>query len=336
MAAAPDARSVPSDAASADAPKTVLVASLQASSDLGEVERNSAKFEALAEEAAAKGAKFIVLPETAITGYLSQDLETNWIIPERLARGMKKYPKEKDPAPHAESVPGPSTDRFCALAKRLGVYITVPFLEVAREPGPVTDENDEGDAAPPLVTKYYNTVCLAGPDGTIRAHYRKTSPWPSPEQSWASAGKDVAFADTEYGRVGLAICFDIHSVLAKYARHGLWALLYPIAWVGGPREWFRNDLPQLLRNVNLNHYIVGCNWSTDEDQEWPGAGFSSHYAPRGELLASTADMTGSTIVYSTLFTQAAMPRVGALDLDKYSAWTNSIGAQAKEWRNVEK
>eukprot|EP00035_Acanthoeca_spectabilis_P026750 m.464070 g.464070 ORF g.464070 m.464070 type:complete len:345 (-) comp23301_c0_seq1:64-1098(-) len=326
-------------AAAAPPPPTVMVASLQASSDLGKVEENTAKFIGLAEEAAAAGAKIIVLPETAITGYLSQDLTTNWIIPSRKRRGLKNYSYtgEMDPALHAETVPGPSTRRFCELAKRLGVYITVPFLEVATEQPPPTEvEEDDGsmatDAAP--IARYYNTVCLAGPDGTLRAHYRKTSPWPTPEKSWATAGTDVAFADTEYGRVGLAICFDIHSVLAKYAQHELWALLYPIAWVGEPEQWFRTELPGLLRKVNSNHYIIGCNWSTDEEQSWPGAGISSHYGPRGELVASTGDQIGSTIVYSTIFTAPHAPQVGSLDLAEYAKWTVGVGGQSADWAKV--
>lgn len=47
--------------------------------------------------------------------------------------------------------------------------------------------------------------------------------------SWATAGTQVACYDTEYGRVGLAICFDIHTMLEKYKPHNLWTLLYPIA-----------------------------------------------------------------------------------------------------------
>ena len=34
--------------------------------------------DAMVREAARNGAKFIVLPEASITGYLSQDLKTNW------------------------------------------------------------------------------------------------------------------------------------------------------------------------------------------------------------------------------------------------------------------
>ena len=80
--------------------------------------------------------------------------------------------------------------------------------------------------------RYFNSVCLVSPGGKIVAHYRKLTPWPYPEQSWATPGDlGVATYDTEYGRVGLAICYDIHTILEKYQPKKIWALLYPIAWV---------------------------------------------------------------------------------------------------------
>src|SRR5205807_2674432 len=168
----------------------------------------------LVKEAAANGAKIVVLPETAVTGYLSQDLVTNWHVP-----GMPLDPKfrGKDPKAFAEPVPGPSTKHFCALAKDLGIYLTIPLLEV-----------DAAGGKP----RYFNTVCLASPTGELVTHYRKLTPWPHPEQSWATPGdRGVQTHDTEYGRVGLGICFDIHTILEKYQDKKLWALLYPIAWV---------------------------------------------------------------------------------------------------------
>src|SRR5438132_13828187 len=86
-------------------PKTVKVAAVQCSSDLGEVAANTKKLTALVKEAAANGAKIVVLPETSITGYLSQDLKTNWHL-----KGMPIEPqfKGKDPKDFAEQVPGPS------------------------------------------------------------------------------------------------------------------------------------------------------------------------------------------------------------------------------------
>lgn len=267
-------------------PATVKVAAIQCSSDLGAVEANRAKLMKLTEEAAGKGAKFIVLPEAAITGYLSQDLKTNW--------QLKDWPiepdfKGKDPKGFAENVPGPSTKAFADLAKRLKVYITVPLLEFV-------ESKDE-------TPKYYNTVCLVSPKGEMVAHYRKLTPWPFPEKSWATKGdRDVQTYDTEYGRVGLAICFDIHTILEKYKPKKIWTLLYPIAWVAGshPADWFYHTLPSRIKPYGYN--VVGANWSVDKPQPWFGYGFSTIYGSDGKILATANSLLGTTIVYADLKT----------------------------------
>jgi predicted amidohydrolase len=269
-------------------PPMVRVAAVQCSSDLGDVAGNSKKIEGLVEQAAKGGAKIVVLPEAAITGYLSQDLEVNW--------QLKGWPIEsvyrgKDPTPFALTVPGPVTDKFCALAKRLGIYLTVPFVEKAGEGASL---------------KLYNTVCLASPKGELVAHYRKLTPWPYPEKSWATPGdRGVQTFDTEYGRVGLGICFDIHTILEKYQPKNIWALLYPIAWVDGnhPAEWFWHKLP--ARVARFKHYVIGANWSVDEPQLWFGYGFSEILSPEGKVLACAKSLHGSEIVYADIETGKA-------------------------------
>ena len=245
---------------------TVKVAAIQCSSVMGDVNGNRAKIIGLVEQAADNGAKIVVLPEASITGYLSQDLKVNWHLDD--------WPIEaeftgRNPAECAETVPGPSTKAFGSLAKRLGIYVTVPLVEVA--PG-----HDD------IPTHFFNTVCLAAPSGEIVAHYRKLTPWPVPEKSWATSGDlGVQSYDTEYGRVGLAICFDIHTILEKYKPLNLWTLLYPIAWVADshPADWFWHILPGRLKAYNFN--VVGANWSVDNPQKWYGYGFSTIYAPGG-------------------------------------------------------
>src|SRR5262249_17961145 len=189
------------------------------------------------------------LPEASITGYLSQDLRTNW--------HLKDWPLEpafqgKDPTPFAETVPGPSTKHFCQLAKQLQVYITVPFVEI--DPG--TRDEQQPEKAAKL--RFFNTVCLVSPKGELVAHYRKLTPWPYPAKARATPGdRGVQFYDSAYGRMGLGICFAIHTILEKYESERLWALLYPIAWVDQthPADWFWHRLPK--RVAPFKHYLIG-------------------------------------------------------------------------------
>ncbi len=282
-------------AAEQQRPMTVKVAAIQCSSVLGDVDGNRKKLTALVTEAAGEGAKIIVLPEAAITGYLSQDLRTNW--------HLKDWPIEaafqgKDPLPLAETVPGPSTRHFCQLAKQLQVYLTVPFVELDQGAG--QDKHKHEKVAKP---RLFNTVCLVSPKGEIVAHYRKLTPWPYPEKSWATPGdRGVQVYNSEYGRMGLAICFDVHTILEKYQSHKLWALLYPIAWVDSnhPADWFWHRLPK--RIAPFQHYVIGANWSVDQQEKWFGYGFSTIIAPEGKVIASAKSLYGSEIVYATIKT----------------------------------
>jgi predicted amidohydrolase len=270
-------------------PATVKVAAVQCSSDLGAVEANRQKLTKLCEEAAGNGAKIIVLPEAAITGYLSQDLKTNWRVGQLPME--RAFGASRDPITAAESVPGPSTKHFAALAKRLGAYITVPLVEC---------DSHLAEARQPT---FYNTVCLVSPKGELVAHYRKLTPWPYPEKSWATAGdRGVQTYDTEYGRVGLAICYDIHTILPQYQPKHIWALLYPIAWVdeNHPAEWFWHKLPKQV--APFHHYVIGANWSVDDEQSWFGYGFSTIISPEGKVLATAKSLHGSEIVYAEIET----------------------------------
>jgi len=124
----------------------------------------------------------------AVTGYLSQDIQTNWHVPGKSIL-RHAYPLSRNPVEEAVVVPGPVTDYFCALSKRLGVYIAVPFVEKALN---VTEEDNMEDADEFNADNFlfFNTICLVSPKGELVGHYRKNNPWPHPENSWATAGKD--------------------------------------------------------------------------------------------------------------------------------------------------
>jgi predicted amidohydrolase len=278
---------------------------IQCASEIGKIKDNLKRLEKLCRTAAQQNAKILILPEASITGYLSSDLKINWHIPGRPID--HSFVAKELTTEYAEPQNGPSVQYFAALATELGVYITVPFIEI--------DPNGN----------FFNAVSLVGPKQTLAlAHYRKNCPWPVPEKSWATPGADVtgAIFETEYGRVGMAICFDIHSILAKYHDKGLWALLYPIAWVGNTESWFGFQLPARLREVNCPFYILGTNWASVCPQSWQGLSGSTVYAPGGDIVASSQQLFGEDIVYAEIPTQGHMRKVGTLDLIKYKKWTD--------------
>lgn len=184
----------------------------------------------------------------------------------------------------ARAVPAPATHHFAKLANELNIYLTIPLVE---------------RSVSGVEARYFNSVVLADPDGTLVGHYRKLSPWP--EQSWATDGdRGIAVIETPYGRVGLAVCFDVHTVFEMYADQDLWTLLYPIAWVdeAHPAEWFWHTLPEPLEGMDSS--VVGENWSVDRSQEWRGYGFSLIYAPDGRLVETARSLYGDEIIYADL------------------------------------
>ncbi len=268
--------------ADAQGRKTFLAAAVQAVSKMGQPAANRLHLEKLVREAAGRGAKVIVLPEAAITGYMSSDLKTAWQVDEReVTEGLKGISPERV----AESVPGPSTKVFSKLAGELGVYLTVPIVE--RDP-------DTG--------KYYNTVVLMAPDGRMLLHYRKINPWPWAEKAWASHGNlGNVFVDTPLGRMGLLICYDINYEPGDLKKLAVHHLLYPIAWVDEENsKWFTERLPRIAQQNRLN--IIGANWTVPPDSrpDWHGYGHSLIISREGKVLAKVDSNTAEQIVYAEL------------------------------------
>lgn len=97
---------------------------------------------------------------------------------------------------YAESVPGPTTERFAALAKEHGIVVVLPVYE-QEQPGVL-----------------YNTAAVIDADGTYLGKYRKQH-IPHVGGFWekfyfrpGNGGYPVF--DTAVGKVGVYICYDRH------------------------------------------------------------------------------------------------------------------------------
>jgi len=146
------------------------VAAIQFEPALFQKEANIARLVALTTEAARNGARLIVHPEMATTGYC--------------------WASRSEIAPYVETIPGPTTDRFGLVAARFNCYIVAAIPEIAPETG-----------------IYYNSAALIGPNGLIGV-YRKVHSYIS-EPKWAKDG-DLGFPvfETELGRIAITICMD--------------------------------------------------------------------------------------------------------------------------------
>jgi predicted amidohydrolase len=254
-----------------EAAATVRVAAVQFHSRLGEVDANRERLAVLVEKAAASGARVVVLPECAVPGYADLTSDVLW--------GKKAEPGYMDVHAVAEPVPGPSTAFFAPVAKRLGIYLTVPLIE-----------RGEADDT------FHNTVVLLGPDGAIRGVHRKRHLWTVADHGWASEGPErLTVVDTEYGRLGLMICYDVHMLLGELGEAGADMVLHSVAWCGpNSGEWFETVLADRVRKAGVA--LVLANWTFPEDPGWSGYGLSCVIGSDGGMLARAEHDLGDEIV----------------------------------------
>lgn len=149
-------------------------------------------------ECAAQGAQLVVLQELHCGLYFCQTEETAVFD-------------------QGETIPGPSTDEFGALAKELGVVIVISLFE-KRAPG-----------------LYHNTAVVLEQDGSIAGVYRKMHIPDDPayyEKFYFTPG-DLGFQPicTSVGALGVLVCWDqwYPEAARLMAMAGAEVLIYPTA-----------------------------------------------------------------------------------------------------------
>ncbi len=230
-------------------------------------------------EAAASGARLVLLQELHATPYFCQT---------------------EDPACFdlAEPIPGPSTDRFGALAAELGIVIVTSLFE----------KRAEG--------LYHNTAVVLDADGSIAGRYRKMHIPDDPgyyEKYYFTPG-DLGFEpiDTAVGRLGVLVCWDqwYPEAARLMALAGAQLLLYPTA-IGWDMQ---DDAGERLRQhdawltVQRGHAIANslpvlvCNRTgheADPSAQTGGIRFwggSAVIGPQGEMLAEATADTAEVLV----------------------------------------
>jgi omega-amidase len=146
--------------------------------------------------------------------------------------------------------------------------------------------------------KFHNTSLVFNKDGKVIAKYRKTHlfdvDFPGKmvfkESDTFEAGRDYTIFDTEYGRMGLAICYDIRfpELSLLMSRKGAKILLYPAVFnlTTGPLHW-----ELLLRSRALDNQVftVGCQNAryTDDSKVYQAWGHSTVVDPLGRVIVTT-------------------------------------------------
>ena len=148
---------------------TIQVAAAQISPQITAVAENRDKIEDALRRAVTKGARLLVCPECALTGYA--------------------YDSRVEASPHAETMPGPASDYLGRITRELDAYLIFGLLE------------KDG-------TRLYNSAALLGPEGLL-AVYRKTHLPVLGVDRFADAGNGpLQVIQTPIGGIGMMICYD--------------------------------------------------------------------------------------------------------------------------------
>lgn len=195
-----------------------------------------------------RGADLIIFPELSLTGYVVKDQ-------------IYKL---------AETVPGPSTHTLEKVAKRTRTHIIFGMPELSEK----------------TQATIYNSAVLIGPDGLIGKYRKMYLPTHSvfEEKRYFRPGYAASALETEFGKIGLIICYDIFfPEVSRLARlNGAQLTVCISASPAIRRSYFETlTVARALENTNFLAYVnlVGIE---DGLQFWGG---SRLIGPQGRILA---------------------------------------------------
>ncbi|MCI0461569.1 MAG: carbon-nitrogen hydrolase family protein [Gemmataceae bacterium] len=239
---------------------TWKIAAVQMDCRLGHPHHNLDQIRDRLREAAVRGARLVLFPECALTGYAFASKEEAW--------------------PHAEPLPGSASDDLAADCSELGVWAVVGGLERDEESG-----------------RLFNAALLVGPEG-LRAVYRKIHlPFLGVDRFTTPGDRPFAVHDLGGLRLGINICYD--GSFPESARTlmllGADLVVLPTNWPTGAAT----TVKYLIQARALeNHIYYAAINRIGEERGFRFIGQSRVVDCNGELLAAAEDRPG--ILYADL------------------------------------
>jgi predicted amidohydrolase len=227
--------------------KPVRLLLAQTGPKVGNKERNLKQISEQASKARKKNLDLLIFPELQLTGYTMRDEVS------RLA----------------ESIPGPSTKNVERVAKEHGVHIIFGMPE-------------ESDVRGVL----HNSAVFIGPKGLIGRYRKIHLPTHSvfDERRYYRPGQEAPVFNTDLGRIGLVICYDLYfpELTRLQALQGAELIVCISASPGLRRRFFEGFC--LSRAMENAVYLAYVNRVGIEEglQFWGG---SRVIAPNGSVLA---------------------------------------------------
>jgi len=227
--------------------------------------RNIKEAEEQIKIAANSGAKIVSLPECWNSPYATSS-----------------FPQYAEVVPAAGCTPqedlSPSIYKLCQIARQNGVYLIG---------GSVPERDGE---------KLYNTCVIISPSGEIIGKHRKMHLFDIDvpgkikfkESDTLSSGNEVTVVETEYGKIGVGICYDIRfpELALLMRQRGCSIFFYPGAFntVTGPAHW---ELLQRARATDNQVFVATVSPARNPASTYQAWGHSSVVNPWGEVIATT-------------------------------------------------
>ena len=185
---------------------------------------------------------------------------------------------------YAEEAGGESWQRCSALAKKHGIYLSA---------GSMPERDREGHI--------YNTAYVFDRQGRQIARHRKMHLFDIAvsggqcfrESDTLTAGNDVAVFDTEFGKMGLCVCYDFRfpELPRLMAQRGARVILVPAAFnmTTGPAHW---EIMFRQRAVEDQVFAIGTAPARDASSGYTSWGHSIAVGPWGNILYQMDEKPG--------------------------------------------
>lgn len=229
-------------------------------------EKNLKKAETMIRSAASQGANLIALPEMFNCPYANEYFR-----------------------PFAEEEDGQTVRLLSSLARELQVYLV-------------------GGSIPELSNGHvYNTSFSFNKEGKIIGKHRKVHLFDIDvkggirfkESDTLSPGDHMTILDTEYGKIGVAICYDVRfpELFRKMTLEGVRLVVLPAAFnmTTGPAHW---DLTMRSRALDNQIYFAAVSPARDVNGPYQAYGHSCVANPWGEFCAKVD--ARETIVFADI------------------------------------
>lgn len=242
----------------------IIVACIQVEPKIGEKKANLARSLEKIGEAAAHGAKLIVLPELCNSGYVFASRQEAFAL--------------------AETVPsGPSTQAWLEAAHQHDAVIVAGICERVDD-------------------ALYNSAAIVGPDGFIGT-YRKLHLWGAENLFFEPGDLGVPVWKLQFGRMAVAICYDgwFPETYRLAALQGADILCVPTNWVPMPNQpanmlAMANILAMSGAHSNSMYVAAADRVGVERDQPFLGASLIVSHT--GFPLAGPASATKEEIIYA--------------------------------------